>query len=129
MVRFGGDSWYCADYIRRIVLGFGQKSFDEVFGTDFSNAFNSWKTYAILQSDIAAEALLPQNTVNLSVAGRCISADQLAHSAVRVMPPCIAMGQAAGTAAAIAVRNGQELRGIDIKKLQAQLVEDGVFLQ
>ena len=80
-------------------------------------------------AEIPFRSLLPKHTVNLAVAGRCLSADQLAHSAVRVMPPCIAMGQAAGTAAAMAVRNGQELREIDIKELRAQLVRDGVFFE
>ena len=65
----------------------------------------------------------------LVVAGRCLSADQLAHSAVRVMPSCIAMGQAAGTAAAMAVRNGQELRELDHSALRAQLIADGVMLE
>ena len=80
-------------------------------------------------AEIPFRSLLPKHTVNLAVAGRCLSADQLAHSAVRVMPPCIAMGQAAGTAAAIAVRNGQEFREIDIKELRAQLAADGVFFE
>jgi hypothetical protein len=39
------------------------------------------------------------------------------------------MGQAAGTAAAMAVRNGQEFREIDIKELRAQLAADGVFFE
>ena len=64
----------------------------------------------------------------LVVAGRCLSADQLAHSAVRVMPSCIAMGQAAGTAA-MAVRSGQELRWLDYPALRAQLIADGVMLE
>ena len=80
-------------------------------------------------AEIPFRSLLPKNTVNLAVAGRCLSADQFAHSAVRVMPPCIAMGQAAGTAAAMAVRNGQELRKINIKELRAQLVADGVYFE
>ena len=55
--------------------------------------------------------------------------DQLVRCAVRVMPPCIAMGQAAGTAAAMTVRNGQELRELDSSGLRAQLIADGMMLE
>ena len=79
-------------------------------------------------AQIPYRCLLPQKVENLLAAGRCLSADQLAHSAVRVMPPCFAMGQAAGTAAALAVKNGRSLRNIDIPELQKQLTEDGVVL-
>ncbi|MBN1247525.1 MAG: FAD-dependent oxidoreductase [Anaerolineae bacterium] len=49
-------------------------------------------------------ALIPKGSDNLLVAGRCISSDRLANSALRVQAPCMAMGQAAGAAAALAVR-------------------------
>lgn len=55
--------------------------------------------------------------------------DPLVRCAVRVMPPCIAMGQAAGTAAAMTVRNGQELRELDSSGLRAQLIADGMMLE
>ena len=80
-------------------------------------------------AEIPFRCLLPRKTVNLAVAGRCLSADQLAHSAVRVMPPCIAMGQAAGTAAAMSVRNGRDFRQLDTQALQAQLIADGVVFE
>lgn len=50
---------------------------------------------------IPLRALIPQGSRNLLVAGRCVSSDRLANSALRVQAPCMAMGQAAGAAAAL----------------------------
>ena len=50
------------------------------------------------------------------------------HSCVRLIPPCLATGQAAGTAAAMAVEQGVTPRGIDRKRLKASLVQQGVRL-
>ena len=49
-------------------------------------------------------ALVPKGSLNLTVAGRSVSSDRLANSALRVQASCMAMGQAAGAAAALAVR-------------------------
>jgi len=51
-------------------------------------------------------ALIPKGVRNLLVAGRCLSSDRLANSALRVQASCMAMGQAAGAAAALAARSG-----------------------
>lgn len=51
-------------------------------------------------------ALIPKGSRNLLVAGRCISSDRLANSALRVQASCMAMGQAAGAAAALAAKSG-----------------------
>ncbi len=51
-------------------------------------------------------ALVPKGTKNLLVAGRCLGSDRLANSALRVQASCMAMGQAAGAAAALAARAG-----------------------
>ena len=47
---------------------------------------------------------------------------------MRVMPCCFITGMAAGTAAALASRNSEELRKINIKELQEMLVEQGAYL-
>lgn len=72
--------------------------------------------------------LLPKKVNNLLCAGRCASAERPVMAAVRVIPPCFAMGQAAGTAAAIAVKEGVGPKAIDTGKLIEQLVADGVYL-
>ena len=72
--------------------------------------------------------LVPENRSNLLVAGRCLSADSEAAGAVRVMPPCMGMGQAAGTAAALACKEGADLRQLDTEKLRAELIKNNVKL-
>ena len=53
---------------------------------------------------IPLRALVPKDSRNLLVAGRCLSSDRLANSALRIQASCMAMGQAAGAAAAIACK-------------------------
>ncbi|MBR2615810.1 MAG: FAD-dependent oxidoreductase [Clostridia bacterium] len=72
--------------------------------------------------------LVPKGFSNLLVAGRCLSADSTAAGAVRVMPPCMAMGQAAGCAAAISQLEGTDVRKLDVSKLRKTLEQNGVLL-
>ena len=72
--------------------------------------------------------LVPQGVENLLVAGRALSATSDAAGAVRVMPPCMAMGQAAGIAAALAVKGSTTPRNIDPTHLRKLLLENGAFL-
>lgn len=73
--------------------------------------------------------LLPAKVRNLLVAGRCASLDRTALAAIRVMPPVFAMGQAAGTAAALSIADGTDPAKIDVAKLQNLLKEDGAILE
>lgn len=66
---------------------------------------------------------------NLIVAGRCISATQEACSSTRLTPIVMALGQAAGTAAAQSVRSGVPANRIDTDELRQTLKENGVFLE
>ena len=72
--------------------------------------------------------LVPKNVENLLVAGRCISASHEANASVRVTPTVMAIGQAAGTAAAISVRERISPRQVDIPELRSILVEQGAVL-
>ena len=72
--------------------------------------------------------LLPRKIENLLVAGRCLSADSEAAGAVRVMPPCMAMGQAAGVAAALAASRGVSPREVDPDAIRRELARRGVVL-
>ena len=66
---------------------------------------------------------------NLLTAGKCISGDQVAMSSYRMTPTCCAMGQAAGTAAALAVeQNLSDLRQVNVGKLQSILTREGIEL-
>jgi hypothetical protein len=78
--------------------------------------------------DIPFRAMLPIGLSNTVVAGRCVSATHYAHGATRNMAPCLVMGQAAGTAAAMAAASNVALPALDVRKLQARLLADGVFL-
>ena len=72
--------------------------------------------------------LVAKGLSNLLVAGRSLSADSEAAGAVRVMPPCMAMGQAAGTAAALSVKSNVAVRNIDVTSLRKELIKNGVML-
>ena len=72
--------------------------------------------------------LLPQHVENLLVAGRCISATRKALGAIRVIPPCFAMGQAAGIAASLCVKNDCKAENVNISELQSELRKNGVIL-
>ena len=75
--------------------------------------------------DIPYRCLVPKNIDNLLVAGRCISASHVAEAAIRKIPPCMATGQAAGTAAALAIKSGASPRTLDVELLQETLREQG----
>jgi hypothetical protein len=72
--------------------------------------------------------LLPVDVEQLIVAGRCVSATPEAAGAIRVMPPCMAMGHAAGVAAGIAIKNKCTVIEVDIKELRTLLKEQNAFL-
>lgn len=78
--------------------------------------------------DIPYSSLIPKNIDNLLVAGRCISATHKAMASIRFQPCCIATGQAAGTAAAIAVKDCVVPRKVNIAKLQEFLKNQGVII-
>ena len=73
-------------------------------------------------------SLLPQRIVNLLVAGRCISADDSIMGRLRLIPVCSASGEAAGVAAAIAVKQGVDAPAVDVGELQSVLIDQGVQL-
>lgn len=76
---------------------------------------------------IPYRCLTPKGIKNLLVAGKCISADQVAFSSLRMIPTCCSLGQAAGTAAALALeRKAEDVRSIDITELQGVLSRDGI---
>jgi hypothetical protein len=71
--------------------------------------------------EIPYRCLLPLEIEQLLVAGRCISADHVAHARSRNMPACMATGQAAGVAAAIAIEEGVSVRKVNVAKVQDAL--------
>jgi hypothetical protein len=77
---------------------------------------------------IPFRALLVKGTENLLVVGKAASSTHLAQSAIRVQPIVSQMGQAAGTAAALAVAKRTALRSLDIAELQGYLRAAGMLV-
>lgn len=76
--------------------------------------------------DIPYRSLLPAGFEQLLVAGRCISGTFEAHASYRVKGPCVAMGQAAGLAAALSVAQGVSPRELSPALLRDELSAQGV---
>jgi hypothetical protein len=113
-------------------------SFDDTIGV------NGWPIEAHVAGDVIWEwpdipgsrgfnhlpyrMLLPATIDNLLVAGRCASMTHEGQSAARVSGACFVMGEAAATAAHLALGADVDPADVDLKKLQQTLGENGVFL-
>ena len=77
---------------------------------------------------VPLRALVPKGSKNLLVAGRCVSSDQLANSALRVQASCMAMGQAAGATAALAARSGATPSQVPLAEIRSTLAKHGAII-
>lgn len=77
---------------------------------------------------VPLRALIPQGSKNMLVAGRCLSSDRLANSALRVQATCMATGQAAGAAAALAAKQGVSPGQVKATEIKALLAEHGAIV-
>ena len=78
---------------------------------------------------IPYRSLTPKGLLNVLVAGRCISTDRPVQASTRVMPVCLVMGEAAGVAAAQAVRDtAGDVHAIDTRALRTTLKRHGAYL-
>lgn len=73
-------------------------------------------------------ALVPKGSRNLLVAGRCLSSDRLANSALRVQASCMGMGQAAGCAAALAAKSGATPKSVPLAEIRKTLEAHGAIV-
>jgi hypothetical protein len=73
-------------------------------------------------------ALIPKGSRNLLVAGRCVSSDRLANSALRVQASCMGMGQAAGANAALAAKAGVSPGQVPLAELHRELTRHGAIV-
>jgi hypothetical protein len=78
---------------------------------------------------IPYRCLLPEDMNNLLVAGRCISGTSEAAASYRVIPCCIATGQAAGCAAALSLKEEVDVSNVNINRLQQMLLEQGAVIK
>ena len=77
---------------------------------------------------IPYRSLIPQNINNMLVAGRCISSDHGAQASYRIMPVVCCIGEAAGVAIGLAVRNGCVVREINVGDLQSELIKNRAYI-
>jgi glycine/D-amino acid oxidase-like deaminating enzyme len=115
----------------------------------FIDIHTSWKEVQALETDgesmekrkaatrfrpgeshgIPYRCLTPRGLRNVLVAGRCISCDREAFSAIRIMPVCMCLGEAAGTAAAMAARQSRpDVHAVDSDALRNKLIGYGAWL-
>jgi hypothetical protein len=88
-----------------------------------------WRALARgVRPTIPLGALIPADSRNLVVAGRCADGDREANSAFRVEASCMAMGQAAGAAAALAARQRVDVRDVPLDELRALLRAHGAVV-
>ena len=100
----------------------------DVHGGGSSASSTRYMTISAPWYGVPYRSLVPLEIDNLLVAGRCLSATSDAAGAVRVMPPAMATGQAAGIAAALCVMRGVAPRRLDYEDLHQALLAQGVFL-
>jgi len=85
-----------------------------------------------LKPDIVASvplrSLIPKRSKNFLVAGRCVSSDRLANSALRVQASCMGMGQAAAVAAVLASKQGTTPAEVPINDIKQLLNEHGAIV-
>lgn len=86
--------------------------------------FPDWEYYTI-----PYRCLVPKNSQNLLVAGRCISSDHDAQASYRVIPYAAALGEAAGVAAALSLEQDTTVKDVNVEALLAQLRKQGAFVE
>ena len=73
-------------------------------------------------------ALIPKDSRNIMVAGRCLSSDRLANSGLRVQASCMGMGQAAGVAASLAAAQSTTPLEVPLEEIHRNLVKHGAII-
>lgn len=111
----------------RQIIGEAAPSMEEVKNKIFDDTVV--KPYANSEMRLPYGSILPQKVENLLVAGRCISAEEEAMGQLRLIPVCSATGEAAGTAAALALKQEITPRRLDRSLLQKTLQQQGMDLE
>ena len=104
------------------VMNTDKDEYERFMGEHMGLRYSSGESYGI-----PYRSIVPVSFSNVLVAGRCIGADRQMQSSIRVMPGCFLTGQAAGVAAALA-SDSEDVRKIDIKELQQNLIRLGAYL-
>ncbi|MBQ8356663.1 MAG: FAD-dependent oxidoreductase [Clostridia bacterium] len=110
-------------YDERIAVCANSIDIHQAVGVDYV-AYTADQNYYIPLS-----ALVSKDINNLLAAGKCLSADKYAHAAIRVMPPCFAMGEAAGITAALAVKKNATVWEVPVTEVQEKILAHGGYLE
>lgn len=78
--------------------------------------------------NVPLRSLIPQGSINVLTAGRCLSADGPGFGSVRVMATCMAMGQGAGTAAALSLSSDSDINQLEYPTLREALISQGAIV-
>lgn len=113
-----------------------RKHFDDAicsfaYAIDIHNSEGGGATFKQVNNyyNIPFRCLVARHVENLLVAGRCISGTSEAAASYRVIPCCIATGQAAGTAAALAKEEGVNAGDVNITRLKEVLLDQGAVIK
>jgi hypothetical protein len=87
------------------------------------------ETHITKTHQVPYRCLVPKEVDGLLVAGRCVSATREALAAIRQTAPAMAMGQAAGTAAALSVLTQNTPRRLSVELLRSELIKAKVILE
>lgn len=104
------------------------RKFDDVIAMAANPVINYYGYRRFLTHEgyqIPYRTIVPLKVDNLLVVGRCMSSDQIAYESWRAMAHILAIGEAAGVAAAISTADGTSVRNVNVKALQKRLVEQG----
>jgi len=110
----------------RQIIGMASPSGEEVQKKIFADTVVKPYTYKPMR--LPYGSILPQKVENLLVAGRCLSAEEEILGQLRLIPVCSATGQAAGTAAALALEQGKAPSELKIEMIQDTLQAQGMDL-
>ncbi len=96
------------------------------YHVDIHRPSGTWvESYNVDAYTIPLRSLIARDVEGLMMAGKCLSATHEGVASTRVIPICMAQGQAVGTAAALAVARGETVRDLPIRLLQDRLIDQG----
>jgi len=125
-------AWQIGVRATRRIKGLYQLTVEDVGGeTSFDDCAGLGNDYrdAEVVYEIPLRALIPAGVHNMCIAGRCVSATTEALEPLREIHVCWVMGQAAGTAAALAAKEGCSPSEVSARQLQERLAAVGVVLE
>ena len=109
------------------------KAFDDVIGISGAWTTMLYKGKRVPREErplwqIPYRSLIPKNTDNLLVAGRCFCFERELVEDTRIIGTCLITGHGAGAAAGLAVKDGTRVRDLDTEKLKGLLLDQGAWL-